>query len=77
MKKIDIKIRKLDVIDKLLNFIGFYLLIFGLYQLYEINNEMWWYGLIVATGAMATTIGFAIAFIEYHIRVEHEEIDIK
>ena len=23
------------------------------------------------------TIGFAIAFIEYHIRVEHEEIDIK
>ena len=56
MKKIDIKIRKLDVIGKLLNFIGFYLLIFGLYQLYEINNEMWWYGFIVAT-----TIGFAIA----------------
>ncbi|RHQ81609.1 hypothetical protein [Clostridium sp. AF22-10] len=61
MKKIDIKVSKLDVIGKLLRFIGFYLLIFGLYQLYGINNEMWWYGFIVATGAMAVTIGFAIA----------------
>lgn len=61
MKKIEVKISKLDVIGKLLSFIGLYLLIFGLRQLWEINNEMWWYGFIVATGAMATTIGFAIA----------------
>ena len=61
MKKIDIKINKLDIIGKLLSFIGLYLLILGLRQLWEINNEMWWYGFIVATGAMAATIGFVIA----------------
>lgn len=61
MKKIDIKINKLDVIGKLLSLMGIYILIFGLRQLWELNNEMWWYGFIVATGAMAVTIGFAIA----------------
>lgn len=60
MKKIDVKISKLDVIGKLLSFIGLWLLIFGLRELWELNNEMWWYGFIVATGAMAATIGFAI-----------------
>lgn len=62
MKNINIKISPLDAIGRLFSFLGIYSMVFGLYQLWKIDNKMWKYGFIVAAGAMAVTIGFAIAY---------------